>query len=266
MYGSCGASTLVVQHEFNTRKFASVSNSREITPYDMAPLKRKTRDAEHTLRSRKKIKKQKEYHSSSEESDDEADEPQEDPQGAASDAEDDDVQDPASSESPSDDSDAQAEPRRKRDDPAAFALSISKILNAKLTTAKRDDPVLSRSKKASEAAKEISESRLEAKAKHKLREEKKAKLESGRVRDVLGLNSEEVSTENVMAREKGYKKLAQRGVVRMFNAIRAAQVLGEKAAKEAHATGVVGIDQRQKKVNEMSKKGFLDLIASGGKT
>ena len=265
MYGSCGASTLVVQYEFNTRKFTSVSNSSKITPFDMAPLKRKTRDAEHTVRSRKKIKKQKEYHSSSEESDDQADEPQ-NPQDAASDAEDDDVQDPASSESLSDDSDAQAEPRRKRDDPAAFALSISKILNAKLTTAKRDDPVLSRSKEASEAVKEISESRLEAKAKHKLREEKKAKLESGRVRDVLGLNSEEVSTENTMAREKGYRKLAQRGVVRMFNAIRAAQVLGEKAAKEAHAAGVVGIDQRQKKVNEMSKKGFLDLIASGGKT
>jgi len=83
---------------------------------------------------------------------------------------------------------------------------------------------------------------------------------------VLGLNSEDVSTEQIMEREKGYKKTAQRGVVRMFNAIRAAQVLGEKAAKEAHAAGVVGIEQRQKKVNEMSKKGFLDLIASGGKT
>jgi hypothetical protein len=233
----------------------------------MAPLKRKSRDAEHP-RSRKKIKKQKEYHSSSEESDDQVDEPQEEPQDAASNGEDD-VQDPASSDPPSDGSDGsddRAGPRKKRDDPAAFALSISKILSTKLTSSKRDDPVLARSKEASEAVKEMSESRLEAKAKHKLREEKKAKLESGRVRDVLGLNSEDVSTEQIMEREKGYKKTAQRGVVRMFNAIRAAQVLGEKAAKEAHEAGVVGIEQRQKKVNEMSKKGFLDLIASGGKT
>jgi len=27
----------------------------------------------------------------------------------------------------------------------------------------------------------------------------------------------------------------------------------------------VGIDRREEKVNEMSKKGFLDLIAGGGK-
>jgi hypothetical protein len=243
----------------------------------MAPLKRKARDIEHTVRTRKKIKKQKEYHSSSEESDDEVDVPQDDAQDAPNDlddevdddgVEDDDMeddQDDLQAQS-STNSDTHAEPRKKRDDPAAFALSISKILSAKLTTSKRDDPVLSRSKQASDAAKELGESRVEAKAKHKLREEKKAKLEAGRVRDVLGLTSAEVSTESIMAREKGYKKLAQRGVVRMFNAIRAAQVLGEKAAREAQEAGVVGIDQRRKKVNEMSKKGFLDLIASGGKT
>lgn len=223
----------------------------------MAPLKRKTRDSAEQSHRRKKIKKQTEYHSSSEESDNQAAELQ-----AISDAEDSNVQDPASQ---SDGSEDQAEPRKKRDDPTAFALSISKILTSKLTASKRDDPVLSRSKEASEAAKEISESRLEAKAKHKLREEKKAKLMSGRVRDVLGLNSEDVSTEKIMEREKQLKKTAQRGVVRMFNAIRAAQVLGEQAAQEAHAAGVVGIEQRQKKVNEMSKKGFLDLIMSGGK-
>jgi len=63
--------------------------------------------------------------------------------------------------------------KRKRNDPSAFATSMSKILNSKLTNSKRADPVLSRSKDATTASKEISESKLEAKAKHKLRQEKR---------------------------------------------------------------------------------------------
>jgi len=155
--------------------------------------------------------------------------------------------------------------KKKRNDPTAFATSISMILNSKLTTSKRVDPVLSRSKDATKAVKEITEARLETKAKAKLRDEKKAKLENGRVKDVLGLNSTEVSTEDIIEQERKYKKIAQRGVVRMFNAIRAAQVMGEQAAREAHTQGVIGIDKREQKVNEMSKQGFLELIAAGGK-
>jgi mitochondrial fusion and transport protein UGO1 len=233
----------------------------------MSLLKRKTGEsAEQNHQRRKKTKRQIEYHSSSEESISETAEPQQDLQDATVDVGDSDVQDTASSHSLSELSENQTkEQRRKRDDPTTFAVSISKILNSKLSSSKRIDPVLSRSKEASDAVKDIGDARLEAKAKHKLREEKKAKLENGRVKDILGLNSADVSTEKIMEREKQYKKIAQRGVVRMFNAIRTAQVVGEKAAKEAQASGIVGIDQRRERVNEMSKKGFLDLIASGGK-
>ncbi|KAF2673032.1 Rrp15p-domain-containing protein [Microthyrium microscopicum] len=242
---------------------------------------------------RRKFKRQTDYHSSSDESDQEitvipsgANAVQAQPTIQAGDDEDgtddevieeddDEVQmadttsedEFASGDSESDSEDEQqvTGPRKKRNDPTAFATSMSKILNSKLTTAKRADPVLSRSKDASAAAKELGDSRLEAKAKQKLRDEKRAKLDNGRVKDVMGLDSTNISTEDILAREKRLKKLAQKGVIRLFNAVLAAQLKGQEAAHGSSREGVVGIDKREQKVNEMSKQGFLDLIASGGK-
>ena len=163
--------------------------------------------------------------------------------------------------------------RKKRNDPEAFATSMSKILTAKLSTSKRSDPVLSRSVNAIQASKEMTDAALEKKAKHKLREDKRAALEKGRVKDVLGASTawdskhgkgEGVSVQQVMEEEKRLRKTAQRGVVKLFNAVRAAQVKGEEASREARAKGLVGQGRREERVNEMSKKGFLDLIAGGG--
>lgn len=155
--------------------------------------------------------------------------------------------------------------RRKRNDPDAFATSMFKILSSKLSTSKRTDPVLSRSKDAATASKELNEARLEAKARGKLREEKKAMLDRGRVKDILGLENADTSTAEILEEEKRLKKTAQRGVIKLFNAVRAAQVKGEEAAREARQRGLVGIGKREEKVTEMSKKGFLDMIAGGGK-
>ncbi|KAL2354680.1 Rrp15p-domain-containing protein [Cryomyces antarcticus] len=179
---------------------------------------------------------------------------------------------PTDASSASDPSDSEASEtsrgpskKRKRNDPDAFATSMSKILSSKLTTSKRADPVLSRSKEASEVSKEMIDARLETKARHKLREEKKAALDRGRVKDVMGTESMDVSSAAVQEQERRLRKTAQRGVVKLFNAVRAAQVKGEEAAREARKTGTVGIVKREERVNEMSKKGFLDLIAGGGK-
>ena len=163
--------------------------------------------------------------------------------------------------------------RKKRNDPEAFATSMSKILTAKLSTSKRSDPVLSRSVNAIQASKEMTDAALEKKAKSKLREDKRAALEKGRVKDVLGASTawdskhgkgEGVSVQQVMEEEKKLRKTAQRGVVKLFNAVRAAQVKGEEAARESRVKGLVGTARREERVNEMSKKGFLDLIAGGG--
>jgi len=162
---------------------------------------------------------------------------------------------------------------RKRNDPEAFATSMSKILGSKLSTSKRSDPVLSRSVNALQANKEMADAALEKKARHKLRDDKRAALEKGRVKDVLGASTAwdaqhgiegGVSVQEIMEEEKRLRKTAQRGVVKMFNAVRAAQVKGEEAAREARTKGIVGQGRREERVNEMSKKGFLDLIAGSG--
>lgn len=155
--------------------------------------------------------------------------------------------------------------KKKRNDPNAFATSMSKILDTKLSTAKRSDPVLSRSKSAADANKSLADSRLESKARAQIKSEKRAMLDKGRVKDVLGLENENVATGAVMEEEKRLKKTAQRGVVKLFNAVRAAQVKAEGAIKAAKQEGVVGLGKREERMNEMSKQGFLDLISSGGK-
>jgi hypothetical protein len=163
--------------------------------------------------------------------------------------------------------------KRKRNDPEAFATSISKILGSKLSTSKRSDPVLSRSVDAQQASKEITDEALETKARQKLRAEKREALDKGRVKDVLGAstafdaaNGRGVgpTVQETMELEKRLRKTAKRGVVKLFNAVRAAQIKGEEAAKEARNKGLVGQGKREERVNEMSKKGFLELIAGGG--
>jgi hypothetical protein len=155
--------------------------------------------------------------------------------------------------------------RKKRNDPDAFATSISKILDTKLSTSKRSDPVLSRSKSAAEANKTLADDKLEQKARAQIRAEKKLSSEKGRVRDTLGLQTPDVETGAIVELEKRLKKTAQRGVVKLFNAVRAAQVKSEEAMRAAKSEGVIGMQQREERANEMSKQGFLDLISAGGK-
>lgn len=158
-----------------------------------------------------------------------------------------------------------ARSKKKRNDPDAFATSISKILSTKLTTSKRPDPVLSRSKDAASTHKAIADAKLDQKAKTQLKQEKKQALDKGRITDVLGLETPGVETGKLMEEEKRLKKTAQRGVVKLFNAVRAAQVRAEEGARQAREEGVVGRKQRDERVNEMSKEGFLELISKGGK-
>lgn len=151
----------------------------------------------------------------------------------------------------------------KRNDPEAFSTSIARILSTKLSQSARKDPMLSRSRDAVEASTLLANEKLERKAKAKFRAEKREELERGRVRDVLGLESGQAG--EVAAEEKRLRKVAQRGVVKLFNAVRAAQVQGEQAAKEERKKGTIGVEHRQDRVNEMSKQGFLDLISGGSK-
>lgn len=162
-----------------------------------------------------------------------------------------------------------AKTKSKRNDPTAFATSLSKILSTKLSASKRSDPVLSRSAAAHEASKVAVDLALEAKARRKLKEQKRVALEKGRIKDILVATVDEsgepeMTTSEILAIEKSLRKTAQRGVIRMFNAVRASQVQAAEAERAVRKEGVIGHKTREEKVNEMSKKGFLDLIASGG--
>lgn len=152
---------------------------------------------------------------------------------------------------------------RKRNDPEAFATSISRILNTKLTTTKRSEPILSRSKDAATANRELADSKLTEKARRQVVAERKAAQDKGRVKDVLGLNDPSVSTATTSAKEKDLRRTAQKGVIKLFNAVRAAQVKGEQAERESKESGLVGMGTREERVKEMSKQGFLDMITGG---
>ncbi|GAB1202258.1 hypothetical protein APSETT445_000869 [Aspergillus pseudonomiae] len=147
----------------------------------------------------------------------------------------------------------------KRNDPSAFSTSISKILATKLPSSVRADPVLSRSKIATQASTDFADEKLDKQARAKLRAEKQEELDRGRIRDVLGIQRGEAGA--VAEEEKRLRKIAQRGVVKLFNAVRAAQVRGEEAAKGERKKGTIGIGEREKAVNEVSKQGFLELIS-----
>jgi hypothetical protein len=159
----------------------------------------------------------------------------------------------------------------KRNDPNAFATSLSKILSTKLSSSRRDDPLLARSAAAQEASRAAADQALETKARRKVREQKRMALERGRVRDVMlavqpeddganGKGMRAMTAAEVADEERRLRKVAQRGVVRLFNAVRAAQSTRSDRGEE----GVVGMARKEQRANEMSRKGFLELIASGG--
>ena len=70
----------------------------------------------------------------------------------------------------------------------------------------------------------------------------------------------------ILEEEKRLKKTAQRGVIKLFNAVRAAQVKAEQGERQQKEQNVVGMQKREERVNELSKEGFLDLLSRGGKS
>ncbi|KAH8430428.1 rRNA-processing protein RRP15 [Aspergillus melleus] len=219
-----------------------------VAPKKQKPTKKPTKPTGASLKSKAE---------SSDESpeNDEEEEENDDASGSdASDDSDDDGDSDVSMTAPN----ADRKTLSKRNDPTAFSTSISKILSTKLPTSARADPVLSRSKSAQQTSTEIADEKLDNQARAKLRAEKKEELDRGRVRDVLGV--ERGQTGAVAEEEKRLRKTAQRGVVKLFNAVRAAQVRGEAAVKNERQKGTVGMGEREKAVNEVSKQGFLELI------
>ncbi|CRK48054.1 hypothetical protein BN1723_020490, partial [Verticillium longisporum] len=88
---------------------------------------------------------------------------------------------------------------------------------------------------------------LEHKARRLVRLQKREAMEKGRVKDVLiATNADKAgdaaaeaasSTGSVLEFERRQRKVAQRGVVKLFNAVRAAQVKASEADRAAKKDG-----------------------------
>lgn len=162
--------------------------------------------------------------------------------------------------------------KRRATGPSQFGTILQSLLETETPSA------LPLSLKPS-VARQRNDARLELKARKLIQVERKEKEDRGRIRDVIGGWGAES--------ERSLRKVAQRGVVKLFNSIQQSQTaaaLAEAEALEARGTGKPALpaptlDNRDKgkrknkqkdsligrgKESTVDKDSFFDLIRSGG--
>lgn len=161
----------------------------------------------------------------------------------------------------------------KADDPTAFASSISAILNSNLTRTQRANPILARSADAKEAESALRDRKLEKKARAEMKREKlndkggwepdvmmMGSKDDIKVGESIGDDGEVGAHAAYQRRERELRKMAQRGVVKMFNAF------AHVREKAVEAQGVGGSRaKKEEKATEMTKEGWLEYVGQGGK-
>ncbi|KAK6465453.1 Rrp15p-domain-containing protein [Scheffersomyces coipomensis] len=178
-----------------------------------------------------------------------------------------DVADVSSSEADSDEDDDDDDeddsiPKLKKkknldDGSASFANAFTAIIGSKLKAHNRKDPILARNKIT---LKKLESDKLENKAKSALLNEKKQLQDQFRVRNLLPSANEPEKVREVLEHEKKLKKVAQKGVVRLFNAVLSTQIrTNQEISKEK-----VGKTKKEELMNEISKEKFLDLVQAAG--
>ena len=134
-----------------------------------------------------------------------------------------------------------------------FAKAFSAIIGSKLKAYDRKDPILARNKTTQ---KKLESDKLEAKARHLLRVEKREERNRHRVKQLLP--QDPAMMREAFESERRMKKMAQRGVVKLFNAILATQVSisSEVSAREAY--------KHPESMTELTKLKFLDMVKAAG--
>lgn len=162
------------------------------------------------------------------------------------------------SEEGSDDEIPKLKKKKNTDDGSEkFANAFTAIINSKLKKYDRKDPILARNKAP---LKKLESDKLEAKAKRMLHLEKKSLHDEHRVKNLLPSASEPEKVREILTKEKQLKKIAQKGVVRLFNAVLATQVSTDEAISQEK----VGESRKEELMNEISKEKFLDLVQAAG--
>lgn len=198
----------------------------------------------------------------------EGDEAEEDEQNSSSD-ESSKIIDNEQSDAEDDDDDEEEDddfPRKKKsknskhdDGSTGFSAAVNAILSSHLKAYDRKDPIMARNKKV---LKQSESEKLEYKAKKALLAEKKKLLGKARKTDIIPIASGEDRSENirkVLEKETALRKIAQKGAVKLFNAILATQVKTEKEVSE-NLSEIKNKEEKKELITEVSKEKFLDLV------
>lgn len=141
----------------------------------------------------------------------------------------------------------------------SFASAFNAIIGSKLKAYDRKDPILARNKRT---LKQLESDKLEAKAKRLMRAEKKEGFDRQRIKNLLPSADEPEKVRDAIEKERRLKKVAQKGVVKLFNAVLATQVKTNQEISQEK----VGLTKKEELVNEISKAKFLDLVKAAGQT
>ncbi|CAI4865513.1 ASN_collapsed_G0057580.mRNA.1.CDS.1 [Saccharomyces cerevisiae] len=157
-------------------------------------------------------------------------------------------------------------PRKKKsknskhdDGSTGFSAAVNAILSSHLKAYDRKDPIMARNKKV---LKQSESEKLEYKAKKALLAEKKKLLGKARKTDIIPIASGEDRSENirkVLEKETALRKIAQKGAVKLFNAILATQLKTEKEVSE-NLSEIKNKEEKKELITEVSKEKFLDLV------
>lgn len=145
----------------------------------------------------------------------------------------------------------------KKEEIEKFSNAMNALLDTHLKAYDRKDPILARSKKE---LKTFENEKLEEKAKRMLLAEKKKRLTANRVKDLLP--TDDSKAREVLEKEKKLKKIAQKGVIKLFNAILMTQTATEQDISKESG---IGSNKKKELVNEISKEKFLSLVQQAGK-
>lgn len=140
-----------------------------------------------------------------------------------------------------------------------FANAFNAIIGSKLKAYDRKDPILARNKRT---LKKLESDKLEAKAKRLMNAEKRETQDKQRIKNLLPSADQPEKVREVIETERKLKKVAQRGVVKLFNAVLATQVKTNQEISQEK----VGSTKKDELMNEISKAKFLDLVKAAGQT
>ncbi|KAM9895854.1 hypothetical protein OXX79_007825 [Metschnikowia pulcherrima] len=187
---------------------------------------------------------------------------QEDPSGSSSSEGEEQEDEEESAEESAEESDDESFPLKKKkkntdDGRGTFANAFNAILGSKLKAHDRNDPILVRNKST---LKKLESDKLDAKAKRVMLSEKREMQDKLRVTNLLPAAHDTENAREMIEKEKRLKKVAQKGVVKLFNAVLATQVRTNQDLDQEN----VGSSKKQELLNELTKSKFLDLVKAAG--